>query len=60
MLESVVQPTIDNGKDRNDTIELLVNSTVLIQSTIFIVKSNGRQSLTGISVKKNLIVFDLV
>lgn len=23
------QPTIDNGKDRNDTIELLVNSTVL-------------------------------
>lgn len=28
MLESVVQPTIDNGEDHNDTIELLIKSTV--------------------------------
>lgn len=29
MLESVVQPTIDNGKDCNDTIELLGRPGIL-------------------------------
>lgn len=49
MLDSVVQPTIDNGKDRNDTIELLVNSNSS-QASGNISSSSQRFSLSNLMV----------